>query len=167
MEELANVKRDAVNQAGKTLREEAEKQVNTAREQSETYKNAVIEKTREIDNLREEQEKIKRQLKDAEGNANAAWVEARMWMDDCKEGIKKLFAPYTLLNHINAATQSIETVNNLLASYDWDPNTRDKSMQELKNLMTRINGILHTLPNTSSQLLQLPVSSKKQKIASQ
>ena len=165
MDELKTVKQDALTQAGKTLRQEVEEEVKKALEQTESYKNAVIEKNREIDDLRENNDKVKRMLKDADGKANAAWVEARVWRDDCVESIKKIFAPYTLLNHINAASQSIETVSNLLDGYNWDPATREKSTHELKRIATRIDEILRMLPNASTALPLLPGLANKQKMA--
>ncbi|MFA5180424.1 MAG: ParB N-terminal domain-containing protein [Syntrophales bacterium] len=162
MEELKTIKEDAYKQAGETLRKEVEKEVQRATEQVETYKTAVMEKNHEIDTLREENEKVNRRYKDTEGQVNAAWVSARVWRDDCVEHIKKLFAPEAMQDHLNAATHSVETVNRLLNGYNWDPTIRDKAMQELKRLRTRIDDLLQVLPNAASQLPQLPVPKKLQ-----
>jgi hypothetical protein len=162
MEELKMVKENSFKTAGETIRKEVEEKIAQTMEQVETYKTAVMEKNLEIDKLKEDTDTARRRCKDLEGEANAAWVDARIWRDKCVEKIRTFFKPDTIMTQIQAASRSVDTVGRLLSSgidSFWEDTAFDTSLHELKGLHAQIGELikkLATVERRSQQVLPIP-----------
>lgn len=155
MEEIKALKQQAMQEANDLLKAQMEREIRDMLDQVQTSSKALKHKDMELDRMKDECESLKRVNKDKDGHANAAWVAARMYRDECAKYLQKLYTPETIYGRVDMIMRELDTLDHYLTGHDWDQKVKESTIQDLGRMHQRIEDMLRMLPNSAPP--QLPM----------
>ncbi|MBW6486025.1 MAG: ParB N-terminal domain-containing protein [Syntrophobacterales bacterium] len=146
IEELEELRDQSTARAAETLKEEVSQQIISIQTQVTRSATAIKEKDQEIDRLKEERDKAKRDLRDNEAKINTVWLAARMYYDSCKDAMNIIFRPDMLRKRITNVKSELEMLDTVWNSYDIDEKVRNEVLEALGNIQKKVNELVRNLP---------------------